>query len=241
MDEKKTLHLLRLNSKPIHEQLQIEEALLRVDTRNWCILNTGSNAAIVLGISGDPAQLIHEPTRAKLDLPMIRRFSGGGTVVVDRSTCFTTFIMNAADVGSVRYPPQIMDWTASVCRHAFEEADFKVLENDFVIGNRKCGGNAQYLCKDRWLQHTSFLWDYCSDTMQSLLLPKKIPEYRQQRMHDDFLCRLCDRLPYGSPNGLLDKFEQTLESRFKIIWQTEEDVAEIIQRPHRKATVKIEG
>ena len=41
-------------SHPILEQLQLEEALFRADQRNWCLLNSGSPPAIVMGISGLP-------------------------------------------------------------------------------------------------------------------------------------------------------------------------------------------
>lgn len=45
--------LLRLRQVPILQQLRLEEALLRADDSNWCILNDGSpTPAIVMGISG---------------------------------------------------------------------------------------------------------------------------------------------------------------------------------------------
>jgi len=33
-------------------------------------------------------------------------------------------------------------------------------ENDYVLGPRKMGGNAQSIIKNRWVHHTSFLWDF---------------------------------------------------------------------------------
>lgn len=45
--------LLHLQKVPILRQLLLEEALLRADTRNWCIINNGTSVpAIVMGISG---------------------------------------------------------------------------------------------------------------------------------------------------------------------------------------------
>ena len=61
------LHLLNLSCFPIFQQLQIEEALLRADQRNWCIINTGSPPAIVMGISGKPGTCIdHKRSRQLL-------------------------------------------------------------------------------------------------------------------------------------------------------------------------------
>ena len=48
-----TVKLLRYRGLPILKQLQIEEALLRATSDNWCLLNNGSSQpAIVMGISG---------------------------------------------------------------------------------------------------------------------------------------------------------------------------------------------
>ena len=47
-----TFQLLQLRHFPILEQLKMEEALLRSDNRNWCIINQGSPVSIVMGISG---------------------------------------------------------------------------------------------------------------------------------------------------------------------------------------------
>ncbi|ERN08330.1 hypothetical protein AMTR_s03745p00005370, partial [Amborella trichopoda] len=47
------MNLLKLRGKPILEQLQLEERLLRTSSDNWCIINDGTNTpTIVMGISG---------------------------------------------------------------------------------------------------------------------------------------------------------------------------------------------
>ena len=49
----KAVKLLRLQNFPILRQLLLEEALLRADSSNWCIINDGTSVpAIVMGISG---------------------------------------------------------------------------------------------------------------------------------------------------------------------------------------------
>ena len=48
-----TVKLLKLHRVPILRQLLLEEALLRADSGNWCIVNNGTSVpAIVMGISG---------------------------------------------------------------------------------------------------------------------------------------------------------------------------------------------
>lgn len=44
-------------------------------------------------------------------MTLIRRYTGGGTVVVDENTIFTSFIMNESDVPSKPFPRDIMNWS----------------------------------------------------------------------------------------------------------------------------------
>lgn len=179
---------------PIFEQLQLEEALLRTDKRNWCIVNHGSPSAIVMGISGKPEQLINYEKFHENPVPVIKRYSGGGTVFIDPNTYFVTWICNR-DFIPLGNPREILKWSEKIYAPLFGKLPFRVLENDYVIGERKFGGNAQYLRKDRWMLHTSFLWDFDKANMDYLLMPQKIPDYRKKRNHDEFLCKLKDHFP----------------------------------------------
>lgn len=74
---------------------------------------------------------------------------------------------------------------------------FALRENDFALGGRKFGGNAQYISRGRWVHHTSLLWDYDDHTMGMLRQPPKQPEWRRSRAHSDFVCKLRQELPPG--------------------------------------------
>lgn len=221
------IHLVHLNL-PIFEQLQLEEALLRTDTRNWCLINQNSPPAIVMGISGKQELLIHPDNQ----LPVIRRFSGGGTVVVDENTLFVTWICNTSDTVE-GFPDRIFKWTESLYKNLFTNLPFALRENDYVLGDRKFGGNAQYIRKDRWLHHSTLLWSYNKERMNSLLLPQKAPKYREQRPHDDFLCSLdtfytCRQTFLKSLSELCNQFEVE-----------HVDLAEalhVLKSPHRTST-----
>lgn len=229
------LHLLRLEGVPIFEQLQIEEALLRADDRNWCIVNHGAPPAIVMGISGKADELIDLPKLQHSPIPVIRRFSGGGTVLIDENTWFVTFICNTAAVPVQPFPKEIMRWTETLYQPFFASHPFALQENDYVMGERKCGGNAQSICKGRWLHHSSFLWDYCSERMNHLLLPKKAPAYRAQRAHDEFLCRLRDYYP--AKQKMVDSWIASLRGLFRIQEVDRAAVDTLLQnRSHRQAT-----
>lgn len=72
-----------------------------------------------------------------------------------------------------------------------EALGFSVRENDYCWGDKKIAGNAQAIVKDRWLHHTSFLWDFRRDRMALLQEPERRPKYRGQRHHTKFLSPLC--------------------------------------------------
>jgi len=42
---------------------------------------------------------------------------------------------------------------------------FSLRDHDYVIDDRKIGGNAQTITKERFVHHTSFLWNYDAKKM----------------------------------------------------------------------------
>ncbi len=231
---KKTLHWIDLSGMPIFEQLQLEEALLRTDTRSFCIVNRGSPRSIVLGISSKAEELVDVERAQRDQIPLIKRFSGGGTVIVDEQTLFVTFIMAKGDLDVPAFPEPILRWSAELYRQAWNIPGFALRENDYVIGEKKCGGNAQYIKKDRWVHHTSFLWDFSDENMSYLHLPSKRPTYRQDRSHKDFLTPLKDHA--SDPKMLTLQLKESLVKRLYIEpfdWKTMDKI------PHRQAVCRI--
>lgn len=236
---KPILHLVKLAEIPILQQLQWEEALLRADTRNWCLLNHGSPPAIVMGISGQTEQLIQQKKLEENPIPIIRRFSGGGTVVVDENTLFVTLICQSETLPISPFPRPLMQWIAeNLYRPLFPASLFQLQENDYVLGEKKWGGNAQSIIKGRWLHHSSLLWDYRLEHMNYLLIPPKTPSYRQGRSHADFLCRLCDYWPHRP--AFQGQFVQQLSQHFTLVEKEKKELEQIAELPHRKAACFVE-
>lgn len=232
---KPILHLVKLTSISIFQQLQWEEALLRADARNWCILNQGSPPAIVMGISGQVHQLIHQGKLTQSPLPLIRRFSGGGTVIIDENTLFVTLICQTDALSIHPFPRPLMQWMAEeMYRPLFPNLPFQLQENDYALDGRKWGGNAQSIIKGRWLHHSSLLWDYSLDHLDYLLMPPKMPAYRQGRAHRDFLCRLRDYWPH--PHEFQGQIIQQLNRHFTVVKREREELEQAAALPHRKAT-----
>lgn len=227
------IELLIVKDLPIFKQLQLEEALLRTDDRNWCIINVGSPPAIVMGVSGKPDELIYMD---KATIPVIKRFSGGGTVVVDHNTLFVSFIFQKEALPIKAYPEPILEWSTDFYRDAFALEGFGKNENDYVINEKKCGGNAQYLSKNCWVHHTTFLWDFADTNMDLLKMPERQPKYREKREHKDFLVKLSAFFP--SMEELVDRITKTLEDKFEVE-RASEKVFSLKFPEHRKSTTVI--
>ncbi|KAF3437658.1 hypothetical protein FNV43_RR20414 [Rhamnella rubrinervis] len=210
------MNLVRFKGLPILRQLHIEEQLLRTSSDNWCILNDGTNdPTIVMGVSGVPRELLEIGPVLRDEIPVIRRFTGGGTVVVDSGTVFVTLICSKDAVAGLQpYPRPIMSWSGHLYARVFQGVgDFNLRENDYVFGNCKFGGNAQSITKNRWIHHTSFLWDYDVRNMAYLKHPKRVPEYRLARNHLEFICRMKDYMPR---EVFIGKTVEALETQFSL-------------------------
>ena len=227
------LYLIQWNA-PIFEQLQLEESLLRADQRNFCIINRGSPRAIVMGLSGEIDALIDQRRVQQDPIPIIQRTSGGGTVIVDENTLFISFIFSKTDIPIPPFPEPIMRWCADLYKNAWHLEGWDLKQHDFVIQERKCGGNAQYIQKDRWLHHTSFLWDYKDENMRYLKQPLQQPAYRKGRSHTDFLCRLKDYA--SSTDDLIADLKKELVKRLDIQYLPPTEIAAIQQRDYRRTT-----
>eukprot|EP01036_Dinobryon_divergens_P024353 gene24350-32795_t len=192
-------------------------------------------------ISSDDSISKHSNDRG---ISLIRRFTGGGTVIVDNSTVFVSFIMNNKHVASQPYPRELMSWTENIYNPVFErllstkEHDptgspkhkFSLREHDYVVNDRKIGGNAQSIIKDRFVHHTSFLWNFDAKKMGYLKIPKKRPAYRGDRNHGDFITSLSDKI--SSVEDFEDALQQELSRHYTVTRST--DFSDILEVPFHK-------
>lgn len=132
---------LRGSGMSMFERLSLEEALLRHDPKgkSWIIVgahdpwphkylsnaslelpdyiqsNPNPECVIVMGIGGKADLLLNLPKVKEDRVLVCKRFSGGGTVVLDPSSLWTTVIGRNQDFSSVDpYPKAIMEWSADV-------------------------------------------------------------------------------------------------------------------------------
>ncbi len=228
-----SLCFLDLDGLNILEQLKVEEALLRCGSGNYFILNSNSPASVVLGLSNNVEDLVDLSIAQSLNLPIYRRFSGGGAVVVDCDTIFTTFIFDAALTPFKSTPEGWMAFGASVFSKAFLPHELQVFGQDYALYGWKIGGNAQSFAKGRVLHHTSFLYSWNLELMQVLKMPKKQPVYRQGRDHNHFCGRL--ETHFLDKNVCRQRLKSAVQDLFKCENIALDDLASILKKDHRKS------
>eukprot|EP00850_Spirogloea_muscicola_P014626 SM000106S13974 [mRNA] locus=s106:307298:309121:+ [translate_table: standard] len=128
-----------------------------------------------------------------------------------------------------------MAWTEVLYRPVFAAAPgFALREHDYVFSGRKFGGNAQSITKDRWLHHTSFLWDYDPVRMAYLTVPNKAPTYRQGRSHLEFITSMKEH--FSSPEDFFSRVIGSLEDHFELQAASLAEAEEIVRRKHARST-----
>jgi lipoate---protein ligase len=150
--------------------------------------------AIVLGAScriGDDVRI--DACRAD-GIPIWRRSSGGGTVVVGPGVvCVTVILPESAAPGLTAVDQAhgyVLDWLARAIRQAGPPVTVAG-RGDLVLFDRKCGGSAQRRLKHWFMVHCSILNDFPIERIvRYLAIPRRQPEYRQGRDHHDFLSNL---------------------------------------------------
>lgn len=82
-----------------------------------------------------PAELLEIDLVLRDQVPVIKRFTGGGTVTVDHGTIFVTFICNRDAVPGLQlYPRPIMSWSSQLYSRVFEGfGDFHLRENGTLM------------------------------------------------------------------------------------------------------------
>jgi lipoate-protein ligase A len=190
------MHSLEYTGPTAAENLAWEEALLLHAEesggpellRLWEL----EQPAVVLGAGGCvAAEVCREHCQAD-GIPILRRASGGGTVLLGPGClCFTLVL---------RYDraPLLHDIRRSfayvlerIIAALAPEVRLHLQGSDLTLDDRKVSGNAQQRKRRYFLHHGTLLYAVqVADYARYLLPPPRQPEYRRQRPHQQFVTNL---------------------------------------------------
>lgn len=184
----------------LHTNLALDEALLlQADEGGPAVLRLWEwpTPAVVLGASGRLAEEVNEAACIRDGVPLARRASGGGTVLLGRGCLLYSLILPydvhpaLADINaSYRFLLSMVAELLQDLAPGLEHAG----TSDLACAGRKCSGNAQQRKRHAVLHHGTLLYDFPLDAVALYLgMPPRQPEYRRRRPHADFLMNLSAR------------------------------------------------
>jgi len=181
------------------ENLACDEALLDLCERGSSdeILRfwTPERNFIVLGLSNSAAAEVHLPAARARRIPILRRCSGGGTVLQGPGCLNFALILNIRKPGP-------LETIGSTNRHILERHRAALEKHlgrevsvqgctDLTLDGLKFSGNSQRRRMRSLLFHGTFLLHLDLSLMEELLaIPSRQPAYREGRNHRRFLTQL---------------------------------------------------
>ncbi len=163
---------------------------------------------VVLGRSGSIEDDVYASRCDTDSVPVIRRSSGGGTVLQGPGCLSYSLIMPIQAHGAFKTIGSTNTFIMQTMADSFR-TDLSTVSvqghTDLTIGMNKFSGNAQRRLRHALLFHGTILYDFDLDKISYYLKqPPKQPEYRNNRPHGNFIvnCKLsrnqiCDCLTHA--------------------------------------------
>ena len=182
----------------IEEDLALDEALLveAEEGRSWPLVRVWERPepAVVLGASGRLLQdVVVEACRVD-GVPIARRSSGGGTVVVGPGALNFAVVLPRGFAPGLDAVDRAQSFVLERLADALRERGVPVEvlgSGDLTVDRRKVSGSAQRRLREHFLVHATVLYDFPLEWISRYTrLPDRQPAYRESRSHDDFVANL---------------------------------------------------
>jgi lipoate---protein ligase len=170
--------------------LEAEEGVAGEVLRFW----EWPEPAVVLGAGRQIAADVDESACAADGVPVLRRASGGGTVLLARGCLLFSLILaydRAAALRDVNSSYRYILGRMAAALHPIAEHLKHVGTSDLAVGGLKVSGNAQQRKRRYFLHHGSILYSFDHSLMTRYLrMPERQPAYRENRSHEAFVTNL---------------------------------------------------
>lgn len=193
-----TISYHSLTLATLAENLALDEALLRhadegsgeETLRTW----EWPHDAVVLGAGCKLLEDVNEEACENDNVPILRRSSGGGTVLLGRGClCYSLVLALDREPGlrGIRSSYQVILEKIRLALSVRAPGIALQGISDLALGDRKCSGNSQQR-KSRFLLHHGVMLHAfdCARIGRYLQMPSRQPAYRAGRDHEAFLTNL---------------------------------------------------
>jgi lipoate-protein ligase A len=192
------MQYLDLTLSSPEENLALDEGLLleAEDGRGGEVLRAWEwpHPAVVLGAGCRLAEDVDEAACAADGVPILRRASGGGTVLLGAG-CLCYSLVLSHDRSAALHDitasyAYILDRIGAALEGVLPDIGRAGI-SDLAAGGRKFSGNAQQRKRQYLLHHGTLLYAFdLSRVGRYLRLPERQPDYRHRRDHAEFLTNL---------------------------------------------------
>ena len=151
---------------------------------------------IVMGLIGRAEIDVHSSHAQEDNVPVLRRSSGGGTVVQGPGCLNYSLILSKQKRPELNDLRQSYAWISTkvieALRQVGVEAFFRPASDLATgLGEKKFSGNAQRRGKYYILHHGTILYNFDLSLISRYLnIPDGMPEYRKHRAHTDFVTNI---------------------------------------------------
>jgi lipoate---protein ligase len=149
--------------------------------------------AVVLGGGGSIAIDVNESSCFANGVPIHRRASGGGTVLLGRGCLLFSLVLQYERAAELRDVNASYRWILGrICDALRSVANVEHIGiSDLAVNNFKVSGNAQQRKARHLLHHGTLLYDFDLPLIARYLNPpEREPTYRERRVHNDFVTNL---------------------------------------------------
>jgi lipoate-protein ligase A len=148
--------------------LAAEDYLLHERRDDFLVLSI-NDPSVIIGKHQVAHREVNTRFTGEMNIPVIRRISGGGAVYHDRGNLNFAFIRQSEhgkQVDFVYYTKPVIDFLGSVGISAVFGG-----KNDITVGGLKVSGNAEHVFRERVLHHGTLLFNASVETMRKALKP----------------------------------------------------------------------
>ena len=149
--------------------------------------------AVVLGAGGSVAIDVERDHCGRDHVPILRRSSGGGTVLLGRGCLLFSLVLNHRRAAEIRDVNASYRWILGrVCEALADDGNVSLSGiSDLAIDAVKFSGNAQQRKSRAILHHGTILYDFDLPAVSHYLRPpERMPAYRAGRPHEEFVRNL---------------------------------------------------
>lgn len=165
--------------------------------------------AVVLGSGGSVAIDVNVPACEADDIPILRRASGGGTVLLGPGClCFSLVLSygRAPGLDQIRLSNQIILDRLCAALAPVATAN-REGTSDLAVNGVKISGNAQQRKRTHLLHHGTLLCGFDCELIATYLHPpERQPDYRRNRSHTEFVANL-PLIPSQAKQLIADKWQ----------------------------------